>query len=86
MKSFLGSRQPGGEMGFGLVESVPWVKIAPLGWMGKFRVELIRELINAVMNVILFWEPGAVCACLGEGQRVWLGSVSPSMRFVSQQR
>lgn len=53
--------------------------------MGKFRAELICELINVMMNVVLFGEPGAVCACLGEGQRVWLGSVSPSMRFVSQQ-
>lgn len=62
------------------------MKIAPLGWIGKFRAGLICELISTVVNVILFWELGAVCACLGEGQRVWLGSVAPRMRFVSQRR
>lgn len=61
------------------------MKIAPVGWIGKFRAGLICELISTVVNVILFWELGAVCACLGEGQRVWLGSAAPRVRFVSQQ-
>lgn len=64
------------DLWFGLAKYAPLVKIAPVRWIGRwesYRTKLICELINAVMNLVLFWALG----CLGEGESAWLGSVSP---------
>lgn len=54
--------------------------IVPVGWAvrwGSFRTKSVHKLVNRGVNLVRPWVYECVCACLGDGEGAWLGSVWP---------
>lgn len=74
------------DMWFGLAKYASLVKIVPLRWIGRwesYRTKLICELINTVMNLVLFWALGCMCTCLGAGRDFCIGNADKAASRLS---